>query len=314
MNSKPLEFVVTAQEQGKRIDRFLSENINRITRSQISILMEQGKVRVNQQSVTKSYRIKEGDRIYVLDLVKDDSPKLEPENLNLNILYEDKYLMVVSKPAGMVCHPGPGHSRHTLVNALLYHSQKLSDRGEGDRPGIVHRLDKDTSGLVVVAKDNHTHQLLSDLFKSRQVKKIYWALVWGNFSEKKGMISLPLSRSAKDRKKIAVSSDRGRQASTEFEIREQFNQCSWLSINLKTGRTHQIRVHMNYIDHPVIGDNTYRNKESAGLAQTLGLSRQFLHAIKIEFVHPIKKTGIKVEDSLPAELQSVLDRLILNKQ
>lgn len=314
MNSGHLEFVVDSEDTGKRIDSFLSDNIDKITRSQVSRLIEQGKVKVNRQKTAKSYKLKTGDHIHVQDLKLEQQSNYTPEPISITVLHEDEYLMIVSKPADMVCHPGPGHSRHTLVNALLYHCQQLSETDNGTRPGIVHRLDKDTSGLIIIAKDNHTHYLLSDLFKKRQVKKIYWALVWGNFEEQKGTIALPLSRSSKDRKVFGVSPTRGKEACTNFEVVKQFNHCSWLSIDLETGRTHQIRVHMNFIGHPVLGDQTYHHKKSVELAESLGLKRQFLHAMKLDFIHPVYKSRLSIEDRLSPELQLVLDKLLLESK
>ncbi|MGM0364920.1 MAG: RluA family pseudouridine synthase [Actinomycetota bacterium] len=309
MNQEQLEFKVT-EEIGQRIDLYLSLKLQGFSRSRISKLIEQGKIKVNRQKTNKSYRLKEGDHIVIAETETEPSLDLKPQKLDIKVIYEDNYLLVISKPAGMVCHPGPGHSSHTLVNALLYHCSRLSNLSQNQRPGLVHRLDKDTSGLIIIAKDDSTYEHLSELFKKREVKKSYIALAMGLFAEKRGRIELPVSRSRRDRKKISVSVNRGRDAVTLFSVLEEYDSiCSLLQIGLQTGRTHQIRVHLSYIGHPVVGDRQYGTKECLKLADKIGLNRQFLHAKKLKFIHPVTRKTVEVEDRFPDDLSLSLEKL-----
>jgi 23S rRNA pseudouridine1911/1915/1917 synthase len=302
-------FKVDASGSGQRIDKFLSGRIKNISRSYIQNIIDQQKIKVNGEAVSKHYRLSKGDVITIKDLVKTTGAEIEPEKISLNIVYEDESLAVISKKAGIITHPTPQSKNHTLVNALLYHYRKLSKLSGRDRAGIVHRLDKNTSGLLVVAKDDATHSLLSDMFRKRLVKKTYAALVWGSFPGKKGEIILPIGRSGLDRKKMSISIDRGREAVTKFEVVEEFGDSTLLNIHPETGRTHQIRVHLSYIGHPVIGDEVYGTKQSQKLARDLGLDRQFLHAKRLEFAHPVTKKQLKIEDKLAGDLQKCLKNL-----
>ncbi len=302
--------MVTDPEAGQRIDIYLSKKITSLSRSSVSRLIDDKNILVNQNPTTKSYRIKKGDKLSVSLAAPKAQDQVEPQKLDFRILYEDDHLLVISKPAGIVCHPGPGHDSRTLVNALVYRCDRLSGMGHPQRPGLVHRLDKDTSGLIVIAKDDSIYENLTSLFKERKVKKNYIALVQGIFFEKKGRIILPVARSAKDRKKMSVAIDRGREAITEFNlIKEYDEEASLLDVTLETGRTHQIRVHLGHIGHPVVGDRTYGNKISMRLAEKIGLDRHFLHANRLEFIHPVTQNPLKVEDTLPSDLKSSLDRL-----
>ncbi len=298
-----LKFKVDAENSGQRIDKFLTDRIKNISRSHIQSIINDDKVKVNSRVVNKHYRVAEKDMIAVdySEESKSDT-SIEPQKINLKVVYEDKYLLVISKEPGMLTHPVPGFQKDTLVNALLYHYNKLSNLWGRERTGIVHRLDKDTSGLLVVARDDNTHRLLSEEFKNREVKKTYSALVWGNFSEKKGEIILPVGRSRLDRKKMNISIDRGRDAVTRFEVAEEFKDAALLNVYPETGRTHQIRVHLSYIGHPVIGDKLYGNSDSKKMARELGLERQFLHAKKLEFNHPVTGERIILEDKLSDDL------------
>ncbi len=310
MNQEQALFKVDRDQAGKRVDVFLSQKLNHLSRSRIAKLIEQKKILINQQTITKSDTLKAGDLLAVVMTDQEDQPVLKPQKLHIHVVYEDEHLSIVSKPPGMVCYPGPGHHSGTLANALLYKYKKLPGFREIPRTGLVHRLDKDTSGLLIVAKDEHTHTLLQGLFKKRLVKKNYTALSAGLFSEKRGRIALPLARSSKDRKKISVSVNRGREALTEFRrIQSYGSLCSLLDINLKTGRTHQIRVHLHYIGHPVVGDRQYGNKASLKIAKEIGIKRHFLHARKLEFTHPVTQEHLRVEDVLPPDLQAGLDNL-----
>ena len=303
-----LSFKVDASGSGQRIDKFLTGRIKNTSRSYIQNIISQEKIKVNGSSVTKHYRLAKNDIITIKDFEKS-STEIEPQKISLNIVYEDKYLSVISKKAGILTHPTPGSKDHTIVNALLYHYKSLSNLSGKDRAGIVHRLDKNTSGLLIVARDDETHRMLSDMFKERLVKKTYAALVWGRFSEKKGEIILPIGRSGLDRKKMSISIDRGREAVTGFELAEEFEDAALLDVYPETGRTHQIRVHLSYIDHPVIGDDIYGTRQSQKLAKDLGLTRQFLHAKKLAFTHPVTKKPVELEDRLAGDLQKCLKEL-----
>ncbi len=306
-------FKVSEKEENTRIDKYLSEKINSLSRSYITKLISQNKVTVNKKKVEKNYALKKNDKVEVIDTGIDYKNNILPQPIKLDIRYEDNYLAVVSKPAGMITHPAPGKKKDTLVNALIYHYKKLSNYSSRERPGIVHRLDKDTSGLLVVAKDSKTHELMAQKFKNRNIDKVYTALVYGKFSSEAAEIKLPIGRSRIDRKKMSISIDRGKEALTIFKIEEEFKKnCTLVSVKLKTGRTHQIRVHFSYIGHSVIGDSQYGNKESKKIADEIGLKRQFLHAKKLEFVHPVTNKRVIVRDSMPDDLEKALD--ILRKE
>lgn len=305
-----LRFLVDTDSSGQRIDKFLSARINDVSRSYIQDIISRGKARVNNKSINKHYNVYENDLVTIeYPGEKEPDTSIKPQKINLKIIYEDGYLLIVSKEAGMLTHPVRGFNKNTLVNALLYHYDKLSNISGIERSGIVHRLDRDTSGLLLVAKDNNTHRLLSNKFKNREIKKTYAALVWGRFSEKEGEVVLPIGRSRLDRKKMNISIDRGRDSVTRFEIKEEFESSTLLDVSPKTGRTHQIRVHLSYIGHPVVGDYLYGNKESKKLAVELGIKRQFLHARRLEFEHPITGEKIVVEDILSEDLIKCLEVL-----
>jgi len=298
-----LSFTVDAGSSGQRIDKFLTDRIEKTSRSHIQNIIRRDKVKVNGKVVNKHYRLVKNDRV-TIEGFKEDGPYTEitPQKINLRVVYEDQYLLVISKKPGMLTHPVPGFSKDTIVNALLYHYHKLSNLSGRDRAGIVHRLDKDTSGLLIVARDDNTHRLLSEKFKEREIKKTYTALVWGSFSERKGEIILPIGRSRMDRKKMSISIDRGRDAVTRFEVKEEFENSTLLDVHPETGRTHQVRVHLSYIDHPIIGDGIYGSSKSKKMAEELGMGRQFLHAKRLEFTHPVTGKQIVLEDKLSDDL------------
>ncbi|MDO5022353.1 MAG: RluA family pseudouridine synthase [Eubacteriales bacterium] len=262
---------------GERLDKEISSQD--ISRSKAAKLIEKGLVKVNGVVVNKvSYKTQLGDNI-VLKLPEEKSESIKPEDIPLDIIYEDEFLAVINKPYGQVVHPAAGHNTGTLVNALMYKFQNLSNIGGEERPGIVHRLDKDTSGIIMIAKDNLTHQFLSKEIKNRNVSKRYFAMVEGSFNEQEGFIDKPIARSPKDRKKMAVVVG-GREALTEWKVVREFPDKTLLDINLITGRTHQIRVHMSSIHHPVLGDAIYRNKSSKRA------DRLMLHSWYLSFLHP----------------------------
>ena len=303
-------FKIDSTLSGERIDKFLSKNLKDVSRSRIQKLITEGKVLVNGAQVTKHHKTQSGEEIKIEDLSSiNNNPNIIAEKIDLNIVYEDKSILIISKEAGMLTHPAPGNENHTLVNALMYHCKNLSKLSGEERAGIVHRLDKDTSGLLIVAKDENVHHRLSTMFSDRTIKKTYIALAEGRFKEEKGEIKLPIGRSRIDRKKMSVAIDNGRDAVTAFEVVEELRQATVLNIYPRTGRTHQIRVHLNYIGHPVIADQVYGTRFSSKIAKKIGLERQFLHASKLSFTHPVTEKLMEFEDPLPPDLLKSLEKL-----
>ena len=311
------DIVVPAGQKKERLDVYLTTHVENATRNKVQEAIRGGEVLVNGKNVKASHAIAPGEVIHV-ELSRPEPPEVLPENIPLDVVYEDEYLMVVNKPAGMVTHPAYKHYSGTLVNALLYHSNFLS-RPHPMRPGIVHRLDKDTSGLLVVAKDETTHQKLSRQFANKTTEREYRAIVWGVFKNEEGIVEAPLGRSKSDRKKVAVTKE-GKHAVTEYEVMEQFAYLALLRLHLRTGRTHQIRVHLAHIHHPVFGDETYggRNGAFGGLdgkkkAEAANLlekiSRQALHAKQLGFVHPVSKEFLRFDSELPDDMKRVLEFL-----
>ncbi len=303
-------FKIDPELSGERIDKFLSRNLEDISRSRIQKLITEGRVLVNGARVSKHHKLACGQEISIEDLSSiNTGPDIVAEEIDLKIVYEDKSILVISKEAGMLTHPAPGNEKHTLVNALMYHCKNLSKLSGEERAGIVHRLDKDTSGLLIAAKDENVHHRLSEMFADRKVKKTYIALAEGRFKEDGGEIKLPIGRSRIDRKKMSVAIDKGRDAVTAFEVVEEFRHAALLNIYPRTGRTHQIRVHLNYIGHPVIADQVYGTRFSSKIAKNIGLQRQFLHASKLEFTHPVTEKLMEFEDPLPKDLSESLEKL-----
>jgi|WetSurMetagenome_2_1015567.scaffolds.fasta_scaffold201131_2 23S rRNA pseudouridine1911/1915/1917 synthase len=306
-------FKIVEKEAGERLDRVLVGRLADFTRQYIQKLIDEGAVKVNGKKAKPGLKVKERDVIYILI----PSPKpllLEPNRVELDIIHEDKDLIVINKPAGMVVHPGHGesHIKDSLVNALLAHcGDSLSGIGGVLRPGIVHRLDKDTSGLIVVAKNDKTHQYLAGLFKDRKINKTYYALVAGNIVPAEGTIDSPIGRSGRDRKKMAVTNEeKGRKAITKYKVISSFHDCTLVEVALLTGRTHQIRVHFSAIGHPLIGDTVYGkpflNKK---FELEYGLKRLFLHAGALEFVPPAKKKPVIFNAPLPSVLARIIKLL-----
>ena len=292
------DYVIT--DQTGRIDKVLTSLEPKITRSQLKNLINDGHVTVNGQAVKPKYKVQAGDKI---SLVKPEPQSLEltPENIPLDIVYEDDDVIVVNKPQGMVVHPAPGHPDHTLVNALLYHSP-LSTINGTFRPGIVHRIDKDTSGLLMVAKNDLAHQSLAEQLRNKTNKREYLALVYGQIKEDEGTIDAPLGRNPQDRKKQAVVKG-GRHAVTHFKVIKRYDNFTLVKCILETGRTHQIRVHMKYIGHPLVGDPLY------GPRKVIGKNGQFLHAALLGFKHPRTGKEMVFEAPLPENFQKMLDKL-----
>ena len=292
------DYVIT--DQTGRIDKVLTTLEPGITRSQLKNLINDGHVTVNGQAVKPKYKVQAGDKI---SLVKPEPQSLEltPENIPLDIVYEDDDVIVVNKPQGMVVHPAPGHPDHTLVNALLYHSP-LSTINGTFRPGIVHRIDKNTSGLLMVAKNDLAHQSLAEQLRNKTNKREYLALVYGQIKEDEGTIDAPLGRNPQDRKKQAVVKG-GRHAVTHFKVIKRYDNFTLIKCILETGRTHQIRVHMKYIGHPLVGDPLY------GPRKVIGKNGQFLHAALLGFKHPRTGKEMVFEAPLPENFQKMLDKL-----
>ena len=313
-----LEIIVKEQEP-QRIDKYLiSQNLEEIySRSQVEKLIQGGLVLVNGEIEKKSYEVMPGDKIS-LEIIPQDKKVLKAEAIPLDVIYEDEYLVVVNKPSGMTVHPASGNSAGTLVNALLHrYGTQLSSGSEPERPGIVHRLDKDTTGLLLVARNDKIHSLLSNLFRDRNISKTYLAICCGIPVEETGRIETFVDRSSVNRKKMAVSK-KGKWAITNYKIKEYFHYLSLLEVGLETGRTHQIRVHANMINCPVLGDSLYSSKkrELNLIPHVMGKRlkavqahhsiRQMLHAWKIEFVHPVSGELMKIEAPLPEDMANAL--------
>lgn len=277
-----------------------------ISRSQVKKLIASGLVRVNSQISEPSYKIKADDRIKVI-IPPPQEPAVRPENIPLDVVYEDDDLIVVNKPKGMVVHPAPGNYSGTLVNALLYHCGHLASLGAPLRPGIVQRLDKDTSGLMVVAKSDAAFASLVKQIKDRTVEKTYLALVHGVIKNNGGAIEARIGRNPVHRKKMAViesSNLRSKEAQTFYKVLERFQAYTLVEVRIKTGRTHQIRVHMNYIGHPVVGDPTYGKRK-----EEFAVKGQLLHAIKLGFVHPVTGEFMEFKTEVPREMKELLQKM-----
>lgn len=305
---EPLITRIGPEHAGVRLDAYLASQIDGWSRARLQRLIENEDVLVNGKVAKPSYKLREHDEIEV-ELIAPPADFFTPENISLDIVYEDDVLAVVNKPAGLVVHPAAGTPSGTLANALAYHFQQLPDRGV--RPGIVHRLDRDTSGLLVVAKTEIALENLSDQFRDRTVFKSYVALVHGRVPGP-GKIDQPLARDHSNRTRMAVVRG-GRNALTLYRVRQAFDRFTLLDVELKTGRTHQIRVHLAWLKHPVVGDETYGGgrdntiKDPQLRARIRNLKRQFLHAEKLGFKHPATKEFVKFESPLPAELRDLLD-------
>jgi len=307
-----LQCVISEDDIGKRLDIFLAARESSLSRSQIKRMIEDGSVLVNGNTVKAGYSLKRGDSV---SLTPKEPAVLEtqPQDLPLEILFEDSSIVVVDKPAGMVVHPAAGNYDGTLVNAILYHCRDLSGIGGVIRPGIVHRLDKDTSGLIVVAKTDEAHRELSEQFKQHLVTKVYYAFAFGNFKEDEGLIEAAVGRHPVDRKKMSVYSRRGKEALTRWKVLERYGFLSFLEIRIETGRTHQIRVHLNSIGHPILGDNTYGNsakrlqaiQDTKVRSMLKSLKMHALLAGRLAFVHPRTHEKVEFEAPLPEDMEDL---------
>ena len=292
------EFVVDSDAELKRLDVYLTSILSE-SRNFILKNIKSGKITVNDMIVKGGYLLKLNDVIKIYDLSVDNTVKAE--DIPIDILYEDDDIIVVNKKSGMVVHPGNGNHEHTLVNALMGHTDDLSDEGGSERCGIVHSIDKDTSGILLVAKTNRAHRILSDDFKNKRVSRKYIALVHGVIDNNKGKINAPIGRSKLDRKKMCVTDENSKNAVTNFKVLERYKNATLLELILETGRTHQIRVHMEYINHPVVNDSVY------GKRKKINDYGQMLHAAYLGFNHPITNEFMEFEVDVEQEFKDILD-------
>lgn len=295
------EYIINESLVGYRLDKALKELIPEYSRAYIAKCLEEGKILVNDKSVKQSTSMKLNDRITVLD-IEPKKLELEAEDLNLDIIYEDEDVAIVNKPKGMVVHPAAGNYESTLVNGLLHELDDLSEINGVIRPGIVHRIDKDTTGLLMVAKNDEASKALTEQLKDHSCKRTYHALVYGVINETKGRINAPIGRSKDDRKKMAVVKD-GKEAITNFTVLKRFEKFTYIECRLETGRTHQIRVHLDYIGHPLVGDQTY------GRRKVIGDQGQFLHAKTIGFTHPRTNEWVEFDSELPEYFTEFMNEL-----
>lgn len=301
--NETIELIVSPQESGMRIDAYLSANTE-ISRSRAAALIQDGFVRDEKKPLTKpSVKVEAGQHI-VLTIPQIKDVEIVPQNIPLDILYQDADIVIVNKPSGLVVHPAAGNEDGTLVNALMYHVRDLSGIGGEMRPGIVHRLDKDTSGLILVAKNDKAHAALSEQFKERSMEKHYRAVAFGSFKEETGLIDSPIARHPVDRKRMAIVQG-GKPSQTEWKVLEHLKGATYLDVHLLTGRTHQIRVHMHSIGHPLLGDVIY----APNLKHPVHIPRLMLHAYSLAFTHPTTQERMTVCAPLPEVFESTLHKL-----
>lgn len=295
------EIILDCDTNAVRIDSWLSSEIGEYSRSYLQKLCQGGRIAVNGIQVKSNYKLKSGDRI-IVSIPEAEVLNVLAEEIPLDIVYEDEHIIVINKPKGMVVHPAAGNYTGTLVNALMKHcGDSLSDINGVIRPGIVHRIDKDTSGLLVVAKSNQAHERLSEKLKTHDIKREYIALADGIIYENSGKIDAPIGRHPVDRKKMSVNLNNGRNAVTHFKVLERFSEATYLEIRLETGRTHQIRVHLAYINHPIIGDEVYGRRK-----QKYDIQGQALHAIRLQFEHPVTGEEMRFETPVPEYFKKLL--------
>ena len=292
---------IITEEQGERLDKFLAKKTD-YTRNLISKMLDKELITVNDKNEKASYKVRLNDVIVLPDNYSEE-PDVEPVKMDLDIVYEDKDIIVINKPSGLVVHPGSGNFDNTLVNGLMYYTKNLSDLNGDERPGVVHRIDKDTSGLIIIAKNNKSHEILSEYFQNhRDIKREYIALLVGEFPHETATIDAPIGRDATDRKKMTVTDKNSKNAVTNLRVLKRYKGYTLVSLILETGRTHQIRVHMKYIGYPVYNDPVYTNKKCSEFGQ-------FLHSYKMELVHPTTKEKMEFTAPLPAYFQEFLDTL-----
>lgn len=301
-NYEIYDWMIEHEDIGIRIDKFLAEQFSEWSRTQIQQWIKDELATVNGQTVKANYKLVENDEL-VLKVPPDKELEVEPEYIPLDVVYEDSDLIVVNKPRGMVVHPAPGHYSGTMVNALLHHCKDLSGINGVLRPGIVHRIDKDTSGLIMAAKNDLAHQSLARQLKDHAVHRIYVAIVHGILTHDKGTIDAPIGRDQHDRKKMTVTDKNSKNAVTHFVVKERFKEHTLIECKLETGRTHQIRVHMQYINHPIVGDPFY------GPKKILEIDGQALHAKELGFVHPRTNEYLQFDSELPADMEKLINKL-----
>ncbi len=298
------KFKISEENVNTRLDKFLKDYLGELSRVYIQELIEEGYILVNDKKVKSSYKTILNDEI-VVNLKEVEELNVEAQDIPLDIVYEDKDVIVINKPQGMVVHPASGVYKDTLVNALLYHCKDLSSINGVKRPGIVHRLDKDTSGLIMVAKNDNAHNFLAEQLKDKTASRVYVALVHGKVKVKKGIINAPIGRDPKSRVKMAVVKD-GKEAITEFSVLKYYHDFTLIECHLKTGRTHQIRVHMSYIGYPLVGDPLY------GPRKLKYGDKQYLHAKELSFIHPTTKERVTFKTDLPEYFQNFLNKIESN--
>ncbi len=292
---------IIVAEANERLDKYLANNTEH-SRSTIMKMLDGGFITVNEKNEKASYKVRENDTIEIKDGFKEETD-IVPVKMDIDIVYEDEDIIVVNKPSGLVVHPGSGNYDNTLVNGLMHYTNELSDLNGEERPGIVHRIDKDTSGLLLVAKNNKSHSILTEYFKNHEnIKREYIALLCGHFPHDSATIDAPIGRDPKDRKRMAVTADNSKEAITHMKVLKKYKDYTLVSCILSTGRTHQIRVHMNYIGYPIYNDPVYNTKKSTEFGQ-------FLHSYKMDFIHPITKEEMHFEAPLPEEFQQFIDSL-----
>lgn len=297
-------WVVEKESDNIRIDRFISEHMDDISRSYIQKLIKDGLVTVNLKPVKANYKVKEGESVEI-SLPEPVSLDVEPQNIPLDILYEDNDVLLVNKPKDMVVHPSAGHMDGTLVNALLYHCKdSLSSINGVVRPGIVHRIDKDTTGVLIICKNDKAHNCIADQLKVHSITRRYHAIVWNNLREDQGVINAPIGRHPVDRKKMAINHKNGKEAVTHYKVLERFGKYTYVECELETGRTHQIRVHMASIGHPLLGDAVYGPAK-----QPFKTQGQVLHAKVFGFIHPTSGEYMEFETQLPEYFEEILEKL-----
>ena len=297
------EIKLISEESDIRIDAYISSKLDNLSRSAVQKLINDDNITVNNKAINKNYKLKLNDEIKIL-MPPPQVLDVKPEDIELDIVYEDSDVAVINKPQGMVVHPAAGHYTGTLVNALMNNVEDLSSINGVLRPGIVHRLDKNTSGLLIIAKNDMAHNFLSACLKEHSINRIYYALVEGVVKNDKGVINAPLGRSEKDRKKRCVTQKNSKEAITNYEVIKRYKRYTLVKLKLETGRTHQIRVHMKYIGHPVVGDDVYGKED-----KKFGLKGQLLHSKSIGFVQPTTKEYMEFDSDLPDYFNKVLKKL-----
>ncbi|MDD4781506.1 MAG: RluA family pseudouridine synthase [Tissierellia bacterium] len=296
--------VLISEADNERIDSYIAQKLQDMSRNSVQKLILDGNITVNNKNIKSNYKIKKSDVIEI-SVPEPEILNIDAEDIDISIIYEDDDIAVINKPQGMVVHPAPGHYSGTLVNGLMYHLESLSSINGVMRPGIVHRLDKNTSGLMLVAKNDASHKFLSLCLKEHSINRIYYALVEGNIKQEQGVIDAPLGRSDNDRKKRAVTYKNSKEAITNYCVLKRYKNYTLVKLKLETGRTHQIRVHMKYIGHPVVGDDVYGRATNK-----FGLSGQLLHSKSIGFIHPSTKKYMEFDSELPCYFLKVLTKLV----